>query len=180
MQTLKKFEFDRLSDSDKIDLYRKLHELFDNPNIDPRMLPEIPEGNCVWVDSACLSLDNENYIALEDKNFKDVFAKANQRGRLHLYTDIRSKMTCTAIARVYSPTCYIFYFSPVLKYLTLEEFKKIIDLYKGSSPEAKILVMVDMKFMLYHRLNLTNDDAVSCLSPKKQTRLDVFKYMLEF
>lgn len=180
MQTLKKFDFVKLSSKDKVILYGKLHELYENPKIDHRVLAEIPEGNCVWVDSACLSLDNKDFIALEDKSFEDVFDKSDPPRRVHLYTDISSKMICTAIAKVYAPRCYVFYFSPVLRYLTPEEFKNIIDLYKGSSPEAKILVMVDMKFMLYHRLNLTNDDAVSRLSPKKQTRLGTFKYMLEF
>jgi hypothetical protein len=180
MQILKKFDFDKLSRKDKIALYGKAHELYENPKVDPRVLTEIPEGNCVWVDSACLSLDNKDFIALEDKNFEEVFIKSNSHRRVHLYKDISSKMTCTAIAKVYAPSCYVFYFSPVLKYLTLDEFKNIIGLFKWSSPEAKILVMVDMKFMLYHRLHLTNNDAVSCLSPKKQTRLGAFKYMLEF
>ena len=180
MQTLEKFDFNKLSSNDKVVLYGKLHKLYDNPKIDSRVLAEIPEGNCVWVDCSCLSLNNKDFIALEDKNFEDVFDKSDPHKRVHFYTDISSKMICTAIAKVYAPRCYVFYFSPVLRYLTLEEFKNIIGLYKGSSPEAKILVMVDMKFMLYHRLNMTNKDAVSWLSPKKQIRLATFEYMLEF
>ena len=180
METIKVFEFDLLTDSNKAVLYGALYPLYKNPTIDGKILKAIPEGNCVWVDSSCISLKNKNYIALENISFKSVFNKKDLHARVHFYDDMRSELICKAMSKVYSPTCFVFYFSPTLKYLTLDEFKNLILMYKKNSPNAKVLVVVDMKFVLYHRLNLTNDDAVSYLSPKKQTRLGCFIYQLEF
>ena len=180
METLKKFKFEHLSEHDKVTMYAELHPLFYSPVVEEHVLSQIPEGNCVWIDSSCPSLENKDYISLEDLTFKTVFDKKLLHSRTHFNPEITSPLVCRALEKVYAPTCVVFYYSAVLRYMNLEQLQQIIKTFKRNLPNAKILILIDMKYMVFHRLRLTVGDAVNTLFPKKQTRIDTFKYQLEF
>jgi len=73
-----------------------------------------------------------------------------------------------------------FYYSAFLRYITLYECKAVLNTYKKHLPQAKIICVIDLKFLLFHRIRMTNYEAVKILLPKKIYKIRTFEYHMEF
>jgi len=176
MNTIGKFDFDRLSLDNKNTLYSKMHPLV-NDGVDTDIKLAIPASGSIWIDSGAPFLHGD-CISLESVYFKDVFDKKSKH--THFAADFTSDLICRALQKVYKPSCIVFYYSPFLRYMTLSECKAVIETYKKHLPQAKIILVIDLKFLLFHRIRLTNDDAVKILAPKKKHKITTFQYYMEF
>ena len=123
-------------------------------------------------------LDGEDCISLESAYFKDVFDKRSKH--THFAVDFTSELICRALQKVYQPPCVVFYYSAFLRYMTLSECKAVLNTYKKHLPQAKIMCVIDLKFLLFHRIRMTNYEAVNILSPKKCYLIRTFEYYMEF
>lgn len=173
METIKEFDFATLSDADKVVLYSKLHPLYAKSTLEVDV--GLPTGTSVWIDCAGSS---QGHIGVEDKTFRSVFP-TNVKNT-HFMHDMNSILTAKAIGKVYSPVSVVMYFAPFLRYMTPEEAKDSIHMYKKYVSTAEITVVIDIKFLLFHRFKNTNDDVVNFLGPKKINKFGTFKYLLKF
>ena len=177
MNTIGKFDFNRLSVDNKNTLYRTMHPLV-RDGVDTDILASVPNGNTIWVDSGAPFFDGEDCISLESAYFKDVFDKRSKH--THFAVDFTSELICRALQKVYQPPCVVFYYSAFLRYMTLSECKAVLNTYKKHLPQAKIMCVIDLKFLLFHRIRMTNYEAVNILSPKKCYLIRTFEYYMEF
>lgn len=176
MNTIESFNFTEISHNSKKILYNKLHPLAEN-NIDSKINLDIPTGKSIWIDSAASFLGKENVISLESNNYKDLF---DPHTNIYFCDDSCFYLISKALYKAHNPSSFVFYYSPFLKYKTLQDIKTIIEVYRNFSNNTKILVVIDLKFLLYHRIKLTNRDAVEILSPKKYKNIRAFEYYMEF
>lgn len=173
METIKEFDFARLNDADKQVLYAKLHPLYGGST--PEVNIELPTGKSVWIDSAGFS---QGHISVEDKTFKSVFPQDGEN--IYFAHDLNSELTAKAVGKVHEPSSIVLYYAPSLRYMTPAQLKDILNMYKTYIPTAEITVVIDIKYLIYHRFNLTNDAVVESLGPKKITKIGTFKYLLKF
>ena len=173
METIKEFDFAKLSDADKVVLYSKLHPLYAKSTLEIDL--GLPSGTSVWIDSAGSS---QGHIGVEDKTFRSVFPTNVKH--THFMYDMNSILTAKAVGKAFSPSSVVMYFSPFLRYMTPEQAKDSIHMYKKYVPTAEITVVIDIKYLIFHRFNNTNNDVVNSLEPKKINRFGTFKYLLKF
>jgi hypothetical protein len=179
MKIISKFDFNLLSEEDKKVLYKKERPLAsaNKTKIDVELY--IPKGNCIWIDSAVCCLKNEKYIALENKEFQSAVEADRDKYKIHFSMSPTSALTLSVLNRRYNPTSVVFYFSPQCKYLTVEELNQLLQRVKKNMPGAIIILAIDLRFILYHRIKYTNDDVVSRLNCKKIIKFGIFEYLLE-
>ena len=148
METIKEFDFATLSDADKVVLYSRLHPLYAKSTLEVDV--GLPTGTSVWIDCAGSS---QGHIGVEDKTFRSVFP-TNVKNT-HFMHDMNSILTAKAVGKVYSPVSVVMYFAPFLRYMTPEEAKDSIHMYKKYVSTAEITVVIDIKFLLFHRFKYT-------------------------
>ena len=173
METIKEFDFAKLSNDDKVLLYSKLHPLYAKNTLEIDL--GLPTGTSVWIDCAGFS---QGHIGVEDKTFRSVFP-TNVKN-IYFMHDMNSILTARAVGKAFSPASVVMYFSPFLRYMTPEQAKDIIHMYKKYVSTAEITVAIDIKYLVFHRFKHTNDNVVNFLGPKKINRFGTFKYLLKF
>lgn len=157
-----------------------------NSFLHQKLVKILPIGHSVWVDSFGYAMGMEQIVSFEDRYFKEVFDTLGIKNKkIHFAGDFLATRTIKTIEKIYNPSSLVFYFSPFLKYKTLEEFKSFLNQYFSFFPKRKIILLTDLKFVNFHRIILTNDMAIDVICnniPKEQLiiqKLDTFKYMIE-
>lgn len=130
METIKEFDFATLSDADKVVLYSRLHPLYAKSTLEVDV--GLPTGTSVWIDCAGSS---QGHIGVEDKTFRSVFP-TNVKNT-HFMHDMNSILTAKAVGKVYSPVSVVMYFAPFLRYMTPEEAKDSIHMYKNTFQQQR-------------------------------------------
>lgn len=193
MKIIKNYNEVTYSTDIKTTIYKNEHENFyffinrqsiDSP-LHNKIVNMIPAGNSIWIDSFGYAMGMERIISFENRHNKEVFDALDKKYKIHLTGDFSSKSTIKTIEKIYKPSSIVFYFSPFLKYLTLEECNNFLNVYFSSFPKTKIILLLNLKHIRFNRIRLTNTQAIEIICnhiPRLQTKiekLDTFKYILE-
>jgi len=178
----------------KTAIYKSEHENFrsfiDKKPLDSflhnKIIETLPVGNSIWIDSFGYAMGMEQIVSFEHRYFKEVFDRLSIKNKkIQFAGDFLAIRTIKTIEKIYNPSSLVFYFSPFLKYKTLEEYNLFLHLYFDSFSDKKIILLTDLKFVNFNRITVTNTMAVNeiCNNISKEQlkihQLDTFKYMIE-
>jgi len=193
MKVVKNYNEAMLSIDNKITIYKNEHENFyffiNKKPLDSllhnKIINLLPTGNSVWIDSFGYAMCMERIISFENRYNKEVFDGLSKEYKIHLTEDFLAKSTIKTIEKIYKPSSIVFYFSPFLKYTTLEEYNNFLNIYFNSFLKTKIILLLDLKHIRFNRIKLTNTEAIKIMCNHiphvqiKTQKLDTFRYMLE-
>lgn len=193
MKVVKNYNEATYSTDDKITIYKNEHEnyyFFINKKpldslLHNKIVNLLPTGNSVWIDSFGYAMCMKRVISFEHRHNKEVFDGLSKEYKIHLAGDFLAKSTIKTIEKIYKPSSIVFYFSPFLKYKTLEEFNTFLTVYFNFFLKRKLILLIDLTFIKFNRIRLTNTEAIKIICNHiphlqiKTQKLDTFRYMLE-
>ena len=193
MKTIKDYNQFIESVDNKTKIYKYDHENFRyfidkkplNSFLHDSLIKKLPIGNSIWIDSFGYGMEMENVISFENRFYKEVFDKLDKKYKIHFASDFLAKRTIKTIEKIYNPSSVVFYFSPFLKYKTVEEYRYFLNVYYNFFNKKKIILLIDLKFLQFNRIMFSNHTVINDICnniPKEQfkiQKLDTFKYMVE-
>ena len=153
MKVVKNYNEAMYSIDNKITIYKNEHENFyffiNKKPLDSllhnKIINLLPTGNSVWIDSFGYAMCMERIISFENRHNKEVFDGLSKEYKIHLTGNFLAKSTIKTIEKIYKPSSIVFYFSPFLKYTTLEEYNNFLTIYFNSFLTYNLYFMTPKK-----------------------------------